>query len=84
MIASRRCTFMSSGKVILTSSLMNSTSTRNRRRETDWLTQLRPTAENPREEREVLPVLNVPLEPRKTAHLLPQLRRGWPMRKVAK
>jgi hypothetical protein len=75
---------MSSGKVILRGSSMNSTSTRNRRRETDSLTPPRPTVENPREAREVLPVPNVLLEPRKTAHLLPQLRRGRPMKKVEK
>ena len=53
---------------------MNSTSTKNRRRETDSLTPPRPTVANPREASEVLVVPSVPLEPRRTALLLPLLR----------
>lgn len=48
------------------------------------LTPPRPTVANPREASEVLAVPNVPLEQRKTVHLLPHLRKGQAMRKVAK
>ena len=84
MIVSRRCTYMSSGKGILTGSSVNSTSTRIKRKETDSRTPPRAMVENLREASEVLPVPSVPLEPRKMVQLLPQLRRWWPMRRVAK